>query len=139
MSTHGYIDKSTDREWTNRDREGGKQVSDNFESEDEDDLVPQKYLDMINMEYLLHPDEVGHEEKTSIRLMRESLPHVTASLVRMALRDPDSRVRLNATNTIMDRVLGKAGVTSATETSPQEQLYGELMEEVDRIFAEHNA
>lgn len=114
-------------------------MSDNFESDDdEEELVPQKYLDMINMEYLLHPDEVGHEEKTSIRLMRESLPHVTASLVRMALRDPDSRVRLNATNTIMDRVLGKAGVTSATETSPQEQLYSELMEEVDRVFAAHN-
>lgn len=105
---------------------------------DDDDLVPDSFIDAINLEYQIHPDELGNEEKTARRLLRESLPAVTMMVTRTALSDPDSRVRLTAANMVFDRVLGKAGTTANMETSPQEELYKSMMTEVQAMLAAAN-
>lgn len=103
----------------------------NFDNDDDnDDLVPDHYIQALNMELLVHPEEQNDPERTAKRLMRDVLPAVTMAVTKAALYDTDPRVRLSAAGMIFDRVLGKAGTTSTVESSPQEALYQAMMEDI---------
>lgn len=99
------------------------------------DWVPQEFIERMNYELAFHGEEECQPEKTATRIMRESLPYVAMATVKSALHDPDSRVRLAATNIILDRVLGKAGVNGIEAISPTEELFNGMMEEVQKMLA----
>lgn len=104
-------------------------------NDDNDDLVPDSYIEAINLETQLHPDEVNNQEKMARRLMRESLPAITMMVTRTALTDPDPRVRLTASTMVFDRVLGKAGTIVNAEVSPHEELYHSIVVEIESMLS----
>lgn len=99
------------------------------------DWVPEKYLERMNMEYMMHEDELHKPEKTHRRLLREALPYVTMELRQLALNDPDPRIRLQATTLILDRTMGKAGTTTTMEDLPGDKLYEELEKGIEKLLA----
>lgn len=97
-----------------------------------DDWVPAEALNRLNQEHaMLYGDETL--EQASSRMMKESLPLVTAGVIHTALHSPDSRVRLQASGMIMDRVLGKAG-TPAQDDDILEVLTSDLMSGVEKLL-----
>lgn len=100
------------------------------------DWVPQDYLERMMMELEFHEDEVGNQEKTHRRLLRESLPYVTLELRNLALNDPDPRIRLQASSLILDRAMGKAGVNASVEEAPGDTLFNELNKSIEKLLAE---
>ena len=66
-----------------------------------------------SMERMLAPEKSGAELAESI--LEDAAPLAAQSIVRIATNDPNSRVRLSASQYIVDRVLGKAGAVIGVE------------------------
>lgn len=97
--------------------------------------VPRKYLDRLNADASFTPEVVDDKTKYAKQIMSDALPYVAMTLVELALKNPDDRIRLSASNALMDRVLGKSGILTDAQLSPSEKLLTNLQEEVDNIIA----
>ena len=98
--------------------------------------VPTDLVTRLEFEHQMHPDEINNPEKTHKRMLRDALPYVTMELRDLALKDPDPRIRLQASSLILDRAMGKAGVNASVEDLPGDQLFTELSESIEKILAE---
>jgi hypothetical protein len=72
-----------------------------------------------NMERTVFAEKTGAELAESI--LEDAAPLAAQSIVRIATNDPNSRVRLSASQYIVDRVLGKAGLDPA-KNAPWEEV-----------------
>jgi hypothetical protein len=73
-----------------------------------------------------------HDEKTNVQLaeqiLQDAAPAAAQSIVRIALTDPVSRLRLTASQFVLDRVIGKSGQTP-TENDPWAGVFDAVMVE----------
>lgn len=77
-----------------------------------EDIVSDEELAALNMERTVMGEA---PEDTANRIFREAAPGAALSIVNMAMRDPNSRVRLTASTYVVDRVLGRPGEGDAAE------------------------
>lgn len=101
--------------------------------------VPTDLVTRLEFEHQMHPDEINNPEKTHKRMLRDALPYVTMELRDLALKDPDPRIRLQASSLILDRAMGKAGTTTGADEAPGETLFKELSDAMDKILATRDA
>jgi hypothetical protein len=89
-------------------------------------------LDSLKMERSVNPSET--EEEMARRILREASAAAAQSIVHIALNDPNSRVRLSAAQTVLDRTLGKIG-----DEVPKEAEWVEMLQEAMAVATPHTS
>lgn len=92
----------------------------------DDSWVPDDALSSLVTERTIHPEE--NDEATARRLLRENVAAVTLGIIHTAIHDPNSRVRLDASKYVVERVLGRVGDDAYGATSPVADFISEVTE-----------
>jgi hypothetical protein len=92
-----------------------------FDENEFDDPDAMRALEeSATMERTVFSEKSGAELAESI--LENAAPHAAQSIVRIATSDPNSRVRLSASQYIVDRVLGKAGA-DPSKNAPWDEVF----------------
>jgi hypothetical protein len=102
-----------------------------FNEDDEVDFEALSRLtEASDMERSLHPEKKDTELAEEI--MIQAAPSIAAGLVKLALSDGNSRVRLSASQYLLDRVLGKSLGDGPTKQAAWDGILDAVTETVDR-------
>lgn len=91
--------------------------------------LPEDAQEAMMLEAQMHPDET--DEARARRVLREAGPAAAVAIVHVAQYGESSRVRLDASKYIIDRLLGKIGDDGEGEVDPVELLLRGTIKDVE--------